>query len=54
MPYKASVIINGMEQAAVWCDTKKEAERMISSYGVIYSRDCKKGEKLEIKMRRVR
>ena len=54
MPYKASVLINGIEQAAVWCKTKKEAERMIASYGVQYASDCKDGEKLEIKVRKVK
>jgi hypothetical protein len=50
--YKAQVLVNGIEQAAVWAKTKEEASRMISSYGTQYLQDCKKGEEFKIKVRK--
>ncbi len=54
MPYKASVLIDGIQQAVVWADTKVKAEKMASSYALAYASDCENGEKLEVKVRKVK
>jgi hypothetical protein len=45
--YKASLIINGTEEAAVFASTEKEALTEISSY-VLHGLCCKHGEKFEV------
>lgn len=45
--YKAQILINGIEEAAVFAKTKAEARLKISNYAVQYLQDCK-GEKVEM------
>jgi hypothetical protein len=46
--YKAQIIVNGTEEAAVIASTEKDALIEISPYGIQYGLCCKHGEKFEI------